>query len=227
VRILLFILFVFYPTIVYGEVIFGANGNFVNGKSDSEMYKTSIDVELDYSKTQTYISSSYFKQRTNNEDIKNRFEVKLKEDFKYSDKLSPFISEYYKQDQAEGLKYDNKFGAGLKYYLIKRDSFRYLISYASLYQSLKYELSESEIEYRHSFRSKLKLKYSKFNLTGLIFYQPKMSESNDYITNSKIELDFKINKIMLFNMLFENEYRSKSIYSTETIFMFGIKVVIP
>jgi len=90
---------------------------------------------------------------------------------------------------SRNLKFDNLIGVGFG----RKDSlnkFKIGYSYAILYQ----KISNQNLEYfRHSFRLKVSQEFSNYSFISEIYYQPHLSNINNYSIFSTTKLLYKIN----------------------------------
>ena len=106
--------------------------------------------------------------------------------------------------------FENDIGFGLKYYLYKTDVTKLSLSAGALYQFTSTDCSdpttcEQEGVGRYSYRAK----FSNETLSLVYYYQPNMSDNDDYITKYTIDLTVaKINEAMAILLSYQNKYRS-------------------
>lgn len=134
-------------------------------------------------------------------------------DFFQYNRWSPFIGIEGRRNTFKG--YDYKAGAligGKRRLYTKKDTCDYSISMAFVFDRQKYSKKTelSNRDYRLSFRPKIKQKLGPaVTLRHMTFYKPSVENFEDYHINCLTDLEFKITKILFFDIMFDYEYHSK------------------
>lgn len=108
-------------------------------------------------------------------------------------------------DRPNKIDIESSFGGGIKY----RVPFG-SISYGLLSYEREYESGIKEGEIRHSWRLKAKNAIYGLKAKGVLFYQPRIDNFNDYIADGKASLAHSLRKRLDFVWSIEGEYRSAS-----------------
>ena len=130
--------------------------------------------------------------------------------FAYNHEYWDFFTTYqYNYSLIREIESDNwiGIGGGVK----KKFSWGKLsLSYATLYQSTNYINIESTGHLRHSLRTKIKIEKNRFGLSMEYYYQPTMSNFNDYIVYGTTKIIINPKKPLSFIIQDVINYRSES-----------------
>ena len=132
-----------------------------------------------------------------------------------------FTTYQYNYSLIRQIESDNSFGigGGVK----KKFTWGKLsLSYATLYQSTNYTNIESTGNLRHSLRAKVKIDKNKFALSMEYYYQPTMSNFNDYIVYGTTKLILNPKKPVSFVIQDVLNYRTDSQFKLLHNINFGI-----
>jgi len=157
--------------------------------NDVKVYATSINSSNSFeSKNLSIANSLNHNINYSNKLNQNEFSNKLSVGFNKS-KYNSFLDYQTNYSLSRNLKFDNLIGIGFG----RKDSlnkFKIGYSYAILYQ----KISNQNLEYfRHSFRLKISQEFSNYSFISEIYYQPNLSNINNYSIFSTTKLLYKIN----------------------------------
>jgi len=169
--------------------------NFLGSNTISKN-KISIDLGTNYSiRYSQVLTDNELMQRTNLSYNKENYDL--------------FLTHQYNYSLARSILSDNWIGVGggLKK---KFDNGKTSISYAFIFQNTDYVSNTNQQVFRHSFRFKFKIEKKLIGLSTEYYYQPSITNFNDYIIYGTTKIIFFPNKP--FNLTIQDllNYRSNS-----------------
>jgi hypothetical protein len=209
----LLLLFLIIPILSFTQVKWSLDNTFTGvygtTKTGNQLTLTAAGTNsIDYKKfgfdyNPTYIIQ-YSPELTNNEYLS-------RQNFRFSQaNYDAFITHTFNYSFIRGISSDNFIGIGGGIKREKKDKFKISLSYAILYQNTQFANNAIKEYVRHSIRTRIKLTGVKVQFISEVYYQPTVSDFNNYIVNANNQLIlFPKNKV---NLTFQDliSYRSDS-----------------
>lgn len=209
-KLLLFLFIIFFSNSYCQEIKLDNNLTTILSNSNTSQLGLTFTGENSFTRKEWDISSntnytlSFSPLLSENELIE-----RLSLDYK-SKKWFTFASYQYNYSYVRKINSDNWSGVGFGY---KHNfkNFKTSISYALIYQSTDYIVDPTQSIFRNSIRFKIKLEKNKYQISSEYYYQPGLSDFNNYIFygTTKINL-FPENKLN-FTIQDVFNFRSKSV----------------
>lgn len=148
-------------------------GFIYSGSNSLTVKKTDLDLNTNYN----YLTNT-----------QNEFIQKINLSHKFNNQQL-FLTYQLNSSYLRDIKIDNCIGLG---YGFKKDikSFSVGLSYATVYQDIRFYDDENKSQLRHSFRGKLKYEGNHFGIQSEYWYQPTYRDFKNYIVtgNTKISI---------------------------------------
>jgi len=153
----------------------------------------------------------------------NRFNTKLYENelinrtnVEYDNiKWNLFISHQFSYSLLRKINSDNLVGAGFGFKINNIDYSKISISYAIMYQNINNLITEDKYYWRHSIRTKFKFEREAFNLSFEYFYQPNITNFQDFIILGQTKLSLFSNKP--FSLIIQDVLNYRSISDVKMV----------
>ena len=129
-------------------------------------------------------------------------------DHKFTDRWSIAGGNNIGFNNVRGIDVENFLGGGPKYYIIK-DVLSFSIWY--LHQYTDYSDGASETTRRMSYRPKLSVKNGGTEARAVFYYQPSLSNPDDYITRAEASYRMALSDTLALKIAYEDEYRSTAV----------------
>lgn len=126
-------------------------------------------------------------------------------DHKFSDRWSVAGGNKAGFNNVRGIDWENFLGAGPKYYIVEN-----VLSFSVwyLHQYTDYAAGASGTTRRMSYRPKLSVIDGDTEARAVFFYQPSLSDPDDYITHAEVSYRVAISDSLAFKIAYVDEYRS-------------------
>lgn len=153
----------------------------------------------------------------------NRFNTKLYENelinrtnVEYDNiKWNLFLSHQFSYSLLRKINSDNLFGAGFGFKINSIDYSKISISYALMYQNTNNLINEDKYYWRHSLRTKFKFERETFNFSFEYFYQPSITNFQDFIILGQTKLSLFSNKP--FSLIIQDVLNYRSISDVKMV----------
>lgn len=162
-------------------------------------------VGLEHKLGPVSLDASYLYGETDDLTTTDQGYLNLIYDQKVSDKWSIAGGNKIGFNNVRGIDVENFLGAGPKYYIIK-DMLSFSMWY--LHQYTNYADRASATTRRMSYRLKLSVKDGDTEARAVFYYQPSLSNPDDYITRAEASYRVALSDTVQFKISYKDEYRS-------------------
>lgn len=190
------------PSAYAGELELGATAT--QGESRTASYLIGLEHKLG----PVGLDASYRYGTTDDETTTDQGYLGLAYDHDLSHRWSVWVFNRSGFNHVRGIDFENFLGAGPKYYLIKDSTTRLSMSVGYLNQYTDYADGVGETVHRMSYRPKLSHIKDGREFRAVFFYQPALSDPDDYITISEASYKVAISDTLALKAAVEDEYRS-------------------
>ena len=143
-------------------------------------------------------------------------------DYKYKSLLSPFIGLSSFSNEFKGFKVRNNLLLGVKWTIFNSSKTNFSISAALTAEYNKFSLDPMNINVRssenylirYSFRPKFKFNIFQFEFLNETFYQPNTIQLNDYIIQSRSDINYSLSKRVALLISYIFYYNNQPAFST-------------
>ncbi len=177
-------------------------GHEETNNDSSNTYASTIKIVDDIEDILS-INISYEYGKTDNVVSKDVGSISIGYDPEINERWGLWVVETAGYNNIIGVKYENLFGVGLRYYIFKNDYGKFSISGGVLY----HYISDQE-EGRYSWR----LKYGNDIISAVYYYQPSIEDGNDYIAKFDGSIKVAEYKKVDVKVYYKTEYRSEIDY---------------